>query len=164
MGKAIELYMVAIAEDIIAQQKQDDMVATGNSINSHRVTISRDPDQGIHEASEYYTFLAKGGGRAANSKGPPIKILEQWIEDRGISIPAGLSLRQLAYLIQRKIGKVGTAITLGQKGIDIELAVQKHLHPYLEMLGDEQAKEVAQSMIKSFERIPNTKIKTNVTK
>jgi len=161
-GKAIELYMVSIAEDIIDQQAQQSMNATGDSANSHKVTISRDPDQGIHEAAGYYTFLVKDQGRAEKSKPPPGNVIEKWLSDRGIQLREGRTLAQVVYLVQRKIGALGTAITEGEKGIDTELAVNKHLQTYIEAVGDEHAKQVSQSILNSFKRIPGAKVKTNV--
>ena len=158
IGKAIEVFLVAVSEGIQASQIRQRMVATGASINSHKVTIKKNPDSGEHEASDYYTFLIKDQGRAKGTF-PPVNVIIKWIRDRGIRA-ANMSINQLAFLIGRKIKNIGTEITTGRKGIDTNRIVGEHNQEFAEAVGDEMAKQVSATILKSFARIPGVKIQT----
>jgi len=59
IGKALEVYLSSVAHNIMAQQEAQGMVASKDSLNSHVVTIKKQPDSGEYQAAEYYQFLMK---------------------------------------------------------------------------------------------------------
>ena len=155
--RAIAIFMVGIADSVQSEQKNQNMIASGDSLNSHVVTITK-PNQGSYEAAEYYTFLIKGQGRKKRSKFPPPEEIENWIQNKGIR-PENMSMKQLVFLISRKISELGTAITQGRKGIDMDRIVLDHIKAFDEAVGDVVATEIGEQMTKSFERLPNTTVK-----
>ena len=154
--KAIAVFMVSIADEVQTEQRSQGMVASGKSLDSHVVSIIK-PNRGEYEASSYYTFLIKGQGRRKGTF-PPTDAIAQWILDKGISL-GSMSLQQLTFLISRKIKELGTVITQGKKGIDMDTIVLRHLKAFDESVGDVVATEIGEQMAKSFERLPNTTVK-----
>jgi len=67
---------------------------------------------------DYIYYLVHG---RKNGKRPPVKVIRQWIDDKGI-VPDGISKDSLAYLIARKIGKEGTTV-FKQGGSDLLSAI-----------------------------------------
>lgn len=155
IGKAIEIYLSSVAENIMTQQRAQDMVASGESLRSHVVTIKKNPDEGEYQASDYYQFLMIGQGRKPG-KFPRLDKIRSWIAARGIRPDGNTTLQQLIFLFSRKISELGTAIFEGSKGIDLDAAVDEPLDDFLDVVGDTVANEVANQIVKSFEKIPNT--------
>ena len=158
IGKAIENYLVAISENIQLQQKEQRLVASGTSLRSHIVTIKKQPDEGEYQASSYYIFLMKGQGRKPGEF-PPTKKTEAWINARGIRPDFGTTLKQLIFLIGRKIARLGTSIFEGKKGIDLDIAVNLPLNKFLNEVGDVMANQVADRVVESFSKIPGATVK-----
>ena len=158
IGKAIENYLVSVSENVQTQQKEQRLVASGESLRSHTVTIKKNPDDGEYQASNYYIFLMKGQGRKPG-KFPPIFKTETWINSRGIRPDFGTTLKQLIFLIGRKIARLGTSIFEGKRGIDLDIAVNLELNKFINEVGDVVANEVADQIAASFSKIPGTTVK-----
>lgn len=154
--KAMAKFMVDVADEVQAEQEAQNMVASGASLKSHVVTIKK-PNQGQYEAAEYYTFLIKGQGRRKGAKFPPPSDIEDWIKAKGISVP-NMTINQLVFLISRKISELGTAITQGSKGIDLDQIILSNIKPFDEAVGDVIATEIGEEMVKAFARMPNTTV------
>lgn len=58
-----------------------------------------------------YWYFVENGRKAGGR--PPIDSIRQWIDYKGI-VPKGISKDSLAFLIARKIGDAGTALSRGQ--------------------------------------------------
>lgn len=58
------------------------------------------------EGNDYIYYLENG---RKPGKRPPIKVIRQWIDDKGIT-PKDISKDSLAYLIARRIGEEGSTI------------------------------------------------------
>lgn len=72
--------------------------------------ISGDMIYGEIQANHYWYYLVHG---RKPGKQPPIDSILEWLEKKGIT--ADISLRSLAFLVARKIGRVGTDIYLGKR-------------------------------------------------
>jgi len=64
----------------------------------------------------------------------------------------------LIFLISRKIAELGTSIYQGSKGIDLQASVEEPLPKFLNVVGDSVANAVADQVVESFAKLPNTKI------
>jgi hypothetical protein len=58
------------------------------------------------QGNDYIYYLQNG---RKNGKRPPISVIRQWIDDKGIN-PTDISKDSLAFLIARRIGQEGTTI------------------------------------------------------
>ena len=94
----------AIKKDIIALYDKKKMRASGDFANSLEVIASEYSVKLI--GNDYATQLEYG--RKAG-KFPPIKMIEQWILDKGVfsAVLNEIKLSSLAFLIARKIAKDG---------------------------------------------------------
>lgn len=54
----------------------------------------------------FYTYFLVNGRKPG--KRPPSKVIEKWIRVKGITPKGDISVKQLAFLIARKIGEFGT--------------------------------------------------------
>jgi len=98
----------AIKKELIAKHNQLKMKASGNWESSLNINISGNEDLTIAQLyGESYTEQLVFG--RAPGKFPPIKAIEQWILDKGIStIGKQIKISSLAFLIARKIAQQGT--------------------------------------------------------
>ena len=98
----------SIKKDLIARHNQLKMKASGNWEKSLEVDIIGSNDLAIARIyAEHYTEQLVYGRKPG--KFPPIKAIEQWIIDKGIStIGKNIKISSLAFLIARKIAKEGT--------------------------------------------------------
>ena len=69
-----------------------------------------DDDSGQLSGNHYWYFLVNG---RKPGKQPPMESILGWLEKKGIT--ADIPQRSLAFLIARKIGKLGTDIYLGKR-------------------------------------------------
>lgn len=73
-----------------------------------KTAASRDSGQLTGDAHWYYTVHGRKPG-----KQPPLEAILGWVQKRGLA--TDISERSLAFLIARKIGRVGTDIHLGKR-------------------------------------------------
>ena len=69
-------------------------------------------DGGDLTGDAHYYFLVHG---RRPGKQPPMDNILSWLEKKGIAPEGEISIRSLAFLIARKIGKLGTDIFLGRR-------------------------------------------------
>jgi hypothetical protein len=112
----------AIKKDLIIKHNQLKMKASGNWQSSLSVDIGGNQDLTIARIyGEHYTEQLVLG--RAPGKFPPIKAIEKWISDKGISaIGKQIKISSLAFLIARKIAKEGTKY-FQQGGTDLVSSV-----------------------------------------
>jgi len=105
-----------LREELIQKHKELGMKASGKWIESLENRSERLSGQ---LWGEHYTEqLVNGRGPG---KFPPIKMIEKWIYDKGIT-PEGITISSLAFLIARKIAREGTDY-FKQGGTDLIEAV-----------------------------------------
>lgn len=110
--KNLELAMQQ-AGDLIREQMVDTLfenksVITGDLARSI-TPITSMTDKGIKlniELLLYGLYVDQGDNRHAG-KQPPISAISNWIKQKRIPVPMGLSLEQFSFIIARKIGKKG---------------------------------------------------------
>ncbi len=105
----------SLKNDLIAKHESLGMKASGNWIDSLE---NRTKGLSGQLWGEAYTEQLVNGRKPG--KFPPVKIIEKWIYDKGIT-PAGISYSSLAFLIARKIAKEGTEYF--KEGTDLVEAV-----------------------------------------
>lgn len=93
-----------LKSDLIKKYDEKGMRASGNWANSLELNQRR---LSIKLLGEPYSQQLESGRKAGRF--PPIKAIEQWIIDKGISsrIEGKISISSLAFLIARKIAKEG---------------------------------------------------------
>lgn len=106
----------SLKNDLIAKHESLGMKASGNWIESLE---NRSKGLSGQLWGEAYTEQLVNGRKPG--KFPPIKMIEKWIYDKGIT-PDGISYSSLAFLIARKIAKEGTKY-FKQGGTDLIEAV-----------------------------------------
>ncbi len=106
----------SLKQELIAKHKELGMKASGQWIESLENRSERLSGQLWGEP--YTEQLVNGRGPG---KFPPIKMIEKWIYDKGIT-PDGIKISSLAFLIARKIAKEGTEY-FKQGGTDLVEAV-----------------------------------------
>lgn len=92
----------ALKSDLIEKHKSLGMKASGKWIKSLENKTVRLSGQ---LWGEHYTEQLVNGREPG--KFPPIKAIEKWISDKGIT-PTGITVSSLAFLIARKIAREGT--------------------------------------------------------
>jgi hypothetical protein len=112
----------AIRKDLIAKHEQLGMKASGKWADSLEVKIIGNNDKSVSQIiGENYTEQLAFG--RSPGKFPPIKAIEKWIYDKGISlIGKKITVSSLAFLIARKIAREGTKY-FKQGGTDLIEAV-----------------------------------------
>lgn len=117
--------------EITRELRKQKKIASGNLINK---TVFEVIDTGsmislIGKAPEYYYFVDKGRRKG---KFPPINKIQQWIKQKGLTLK-GVTLKQAAFLISRKIAEKGI------KGTDIYTNAITHLLERVRAKGMEKA-------------------------
>ena len=146
-NEIISQYLEAITDGI----KQDAAAKSQKiPIRSFRSEVT--PTEGKLYAAHYFRYLVHG--RGPGKQPPPDKMLK-FVQDNPHILREAkqrfkyITEKGLAYLIGRKIGRLGTDIHLGKKpGIDLEGAILSPREDFLKQLAYHQALNVA-SQIKS---------------
>lgn len=73
--------------------------------------LDKDSPEGSLTGAEYWYYLVHG---RKPGKQPPIESIQGWLQKKGI-VGEDISQRSLAFLIARKIGKLGTDIYQGKR-------------------------------------------------
>lgn len=106
-AEILEREFESIKDDLIKRHNELGMKASGLWESELNVEISERDSTTIATLSGLnYTEQLVYGRKPG--KFPPIKMIEQWILDKGISIEGKLTTSSLAFLIARKIAKEGT--------------------------------------------------------
>ncbi len=152
--EAIAIYLQRVSQAIKTDQENKDLVASGDSLNSHIITINK--NNNTLEAASYYPFIVEGRGPG---KQPPPGVILDWLQEKNIQPNDDISLKSLAYLIGRKMGREGNAIHRGEKeGIDILEIATKSEGVLYRQVGKIMADQVTDSILKTFTKNPNYQV------
>jgi hypothetical protein len=145
--KALEFWGVEVAEMMKEAQIAIGAVASGASLEAYEVVISKKNNIDLLTA-DYILFLIEGRGPGGF---PPPGNIEQWIREKGI-VPEGITIKQLAYLIGRKIAQLGTDIYEGRApGIPLDAilaqAYDNISQPYALEVAEQAGEDLTNSML-----------------
>ena len=128
-----------VAKDIEAAQQDLEFIATGDSLDEYEVEITKKNQIEIR-AADYLKFSMGNRGRQPGGKMPPIQVILDWIEVKGIVPDDDMSVNSLAFLIARKQQQEGNLVYRKQRpGIPIELIIDDSW----DMIADQLAFDVA---------------------
>lgn len=96
-----------LKEDLIKKYDDLGMRASGDWANalSYVVEVTEKEIKAIFTGLDYTEYLTKG---RSNGGFPPVQVIRQWIDDKGITPYDNISKDSLAFLIARKIAREGT--------------------------------------------------------
>jgi len=147
----LEEYLNNVGIDIIVAQEQLGIRTTGFSANSVKVLKGTHSGQAFLSSQLYLNTNFDKVGRKPGGR-PPQQDIADWVRNKGIQLrdrKTGrfLAVEQTAFLIARKIGKLGTDIYTGKrKGIDIKGILKENLPPTGRKLAQAYAREYAQQI------------------
>jgi hypothetical protein len=106
--------------------------ASGNLSNSIEYTVSNESD-GTHISvlADPYFFYAEHGRRAGRIPMNFVSIIEEWLADKRVQIPSGLSPRRFASAIAYKIKRYGSLRYRNKAPIDLVEPVMGDMYPKL---------------------------------
>ena len=144
MKEILEEEFNKIKEDLIAKHIELGMKASGNWVNSLEVEAT-DTRARLY-AANYTQFLVNG---RPPGKFPPIDMIKKWIYDKGIQ--SELPVNTLAFLIARKISRLGTRY-FQQGGTDLIDAVitPKRTQDILDRVGAEMTLQLIDKLERQF--------------
>jgi len=106
--KIVEAALLMSVADFQQWQSINDKIATGKSINGWKIIIKETRGKlaykGVIKGVPYINDVLFGRGPG---KAPPINDLMKWVRVKGIR-DRGKTIRQIAYLVGKKIAKEGT--------------------------------------------------------
>jgi hypothetical protein len=113
--------------------------------------ISGEVRSGELYAKHYWYSLVHG---RKPGKMPPIDSILDWLTNKGIT--ADISLRSLAFLIARKIGRVGTDIYLGKRpGLALDEIIAKRQEEFDKVFIPAMTEEVSTLIFAKFKLSQN---------
>lgn len=134
-----------IRKDIIT-----DLHAKDISDGDLEMKINFGDDFGELVGNHYWYYLVHG---RKPGKMPPIDSIQEWVEKKGIVPDGNISLRSLAFLIARKIGREGTDIYLGRRaGISMWEIIDNNNFDLREALSEQIDIEVKEALKNLFEK------------
>lgn len=106
--------------------------ASGNLSNSLEYVITNEGDgTHIQILADPYFFYSEHGRRAGKIPYNFVDILEEWVADKGITVPSGLTARKFASAIAWKIKKYGSLRYRTQSPADVVAPVMNEMYPKL---------------------------------
>ena len=146
---ALKRYGDDIVELMKQKLQQDRKNATGNLINSLNAYTEQEGDNKFLyvEMAEYGQYV--DSGRRPGSRWPPRQPIRKWISDRGIRPKQGMSMEQLTFLIQRKIGVRGIQAA---PFIDIFYDHTDELNDLIEESAREDLEEAINEFVKDYNK------------
>jgi len=155
MEQAVEKILfeefMLLKSDLIKKYDEKGMRASGNWANSLELNKGR---MSIKLLGEPYSQQLESGRRAG--KFPPIKAIEQWIKDKGISsrIEGKISISSLAFLIARKIAKEGWK-RQNYGGVDLisEVVTDKRIQDIIDKCGEQVVAVYVTEIITMFNEL-----------
>ena len=132
-----------VKQDIQEQFKNRDLIASGFAVNSLKIVANQFINAQI-VGRKYTAYLETGfKGKPKNVSTSFINGIIAWMASRGIApmrngevLPStSTNIKRSAFGIARGIVSRGTSINQGRQGLEIEVAIQKNMTPYLESIG-----------------------------
>jgi hypothetical protein len=130
---AIRAFLERVRDEIVDEQIQKDLFASGKSASSLQVVATETGGQLVGDDSFIYQ-TDKVGRRPGTM--PPIKAIEEWIEVKMLSFLN-------PWAVAKSIAKKGTSIFRGErKGIDIDKILETNREILIKDLADASKFEV----------------------
>ena len=144
-------WAVDVANWMVNWMEQNDKRASGRSIRSISVEVTKPNVVVIHAADSVQWALA---GRGAG-KFPLVNRIMQWIKDRGLPL-IDITINSLAFLIGRKIAKHGTNPPKLRKQ-NIDLVITSKAKKYLDKSAQAFAQSISDRWMKGILKHPKFK-------
>lgn len=140
-----------IKQDIIDNYRELGMEASGKWINELEVEVE---DENAKLVGAKYTEQLVYGRKPGTF--PPVEDIKQWIYDKGIvnNIKGNISVSSLAFLIARKIARVGTKY-FQEGGTDLVRSVitPERIQRIINLVGENTTSNIIGIMEKQFKQI-----------
>tara|TARA_S200002703_G_C3787290_1_gene242805 strand:- start:43 stop:525 length:483 start_codon:yes stop_codon:yes gene_type:complete len=96
-----------LVKDLQKRHQQLGMKATSNWLRQLETEVYQVGTRYVGKVlGTFYTYFLVNGRKPG--KRPPSKVIEKWIRVKGITPKGDITVKQLAFLIARKIGEFGT--------------------------------------------------------
>lgn len=100
-----------ISQEMKTNLRNNRSIASGNLVNSIRTSETQEKQGSLETALEigawYAELVSEGTGDRGPGRQPPILPIEQWIKRKSINVPAGVTIKQFAFAIAKKVAKRG---------------------------------------------------------
>ena len=100
-----------ISQEMKTNLRNNKSIASGNLLNSIRYGKTDEKEGSLETALEigawYAELVDEGTGDRGPGRQPPILPIEQWIKRKSINVPAGITIKQFAFAIAKKVAKRG---------------------------------------------------------
>ena len=100
-----------ISQEMKTNLRNNKSIASGNLVNSIKTSKTQDKQGTLETALEigawYAELVSEGTGDRGPGRQPPILPIEQWIKRKSITVPAGVTIKQFAFAIAKKVAKRG---------------------------------------------------------
>ena len=135
--EALDIFFKSVIGQIRTDQGAKGITASGRSSDS--LAYSTDASGGQMTGSNYFYWQIVG--RKPGKFAPP-EAIEQWIRDKGITPEGRTTVKQLAFLINRKMATKGTDIFIGKRsGLSFDQIVDKNMSILLGNIAQLKVKE-----------------------
>lgn len=136
--EALEIFFESVIGQIRTDQGAKGITASGRSSDS--LAYGTDATGGQLTGSNYFYWQIVG--RKPGKFAPP-EAIEQWIRDKGITPEGRTTVKQLAFLINRKMATKGTDIFIGKRsGLSFQEIVDKNMSILLGNIAQSKVKEL----------------------
>ena len=135
--EALDIFFKSVIGQIRTDQGAKGITASGRSSDS--LAYGTDATGGQLTGSNYFYWQIVG--RKPGKFAPP-EAIEQWIRDKGITPEGRTTVKQLAFLINRKMATKGTDIFIGKRsGLSFQEIVDKNISILLGNIAQLKVKE-----------------------
>lgn len=148
-SKILEREFNTLKDELIEAYDRKGMRASGRFAEELEVRVQT--NLGTMLGAEH-TQQLEYGRRAG--KFPPIKVIEQWIYDKGLDtrIDNEITVKSLAFLIARKISKEGWNRD-GDVNLVSEVVTEKRIEVIIERVGDHAALSITSDIIELIQEL-----------
>jgi len=149
---ALVLWGDAILSAFKESQEELDFVASGNSLESYGVTVTKRNTVAL-QMDEYLKYSIAGRGRQPGGLMPPINIIAQWLVKKGIASSGDKDLNSRAYLIARKQRDEGNQVYRGDRpGIPMDLIISESFDTISDPAAQDIAIELLDNLVKNVKK------------
>lgn len=138
-------FLDGIRTDMIQDLKDKDL-----SDGDLNMVNKSEADSGELVGDAHYYYLVHG---RRPGKQPPVNNILSWLEKKGIA-PTDISIESLAFLIARKIGRVGTDIYLNKRpALALDQIIEVNNATFKEELTEKYFNEFKESFTQSLKKV-----------
>ncbi len=137
-------FLEDLKDDLISQQSTEGMRASGRSANELKVLTGGFSGLPYLTGPYWWRYQFRDTGRRPGAF-PKLDNIIKWIEVKGIDI-GDLTVKQMAYLIGKKIASSGTSIYRREKGIKFDQTLRKHLTPAVKRIATDIRQQVSKGL------------------